>query len=169
MNPVSSSVHPLPQSIHFGFAALHLNDATQQRSLYSAIHISPGIVFSTFGASTILRNPNRFTLQTDDNEHIILAPEFLQYVNHSCDPNIFFDVTKMQLRSLKPVMPGDEFTFFYPSTEWDMSEPFECTCGGNSCLQKIRGARHLPWDVLRKYELSDFIKRKINQTHLYIA
>ena len=35
----------------------------------------------------------------------------------------------MRLTALRPISEGDELTFFYPSTEWAMAEPFECGCG----------------------------------------
>lgn len=67
-------------------------------------------------------------------------------VNHSCDPNVFFDLTERpsrtnprepadfpsswKLKTLdKGIKKGETLTFFYPSTEWDMGVPFDCLCG----------------------------------------
>jgi len=36
---------------------------------------------------------------------------------------------------------GDELTFFYPSTEWDMAQPFDCLCGAPTCRGRISGAK----------------------------
>ena len=30
--------------------------------------------------------------------------------------------------------------FFYPSTEWDMAQPFDCLCGSETCRGRISGA-----------------------------
>lgn len=38
---------------------------------------------------------------------------------------------------------GEELTFFYPSTEWDMDQGFSCFCGTGSCLGYIGGAKHM--------------------------
>ncbi|VDB93002.1 Bgt-4417-2, partial [Blumeria graminis f. sp. tritici] len=39
--------------------------------------------------------------------------------------------------------PGQELTFFYPSTEWSMDQPFDCDCRSQDCLGRISGARFL--------------------------
>ena len=82
-------------------------------------------------------------------------------INHSCDPNVFFDTTKMEVVCLKHIQPGEEFRFFYPSTEWEMSQPFVCNCGSSNCLQLISGAAQLSDDTLAKYRLSDFIAKQV--------
>jgi SET domain-containing protein len=40
----------------------------------------------------------------------------MQYINHSCDPNVAFDTTAFKLVALKDIKAGDELVFFYPST-----------------------------------------------------
>jgi hypothetical protein len=67
----------------------------------------------------------------------------------------------MQLIALKEIQPGDEFMFFYPSSEWDMSQPFDCFCGTPHCLQRIQGAAYLSDDEAMRYRLTNFIQQKI--------
>ena len=45
----------------------------------------------------------------------------------------------------RPLRVGDELTFFYPSTEWEMDRPFRCRCGAGEgkCLGWIDGAKVL--------------------------
>jgi hypothetical protein len=38
---------------------------------------------------------------------------------------------------------GEELTFFYPSTEWNMDQGFSCFCGTDSCLGYIGGAKNM--------------------------
>jgi len=38
---------------------------------------------------------------------------------------------------------GDELSFYYPSTEWEMTQSFDCLCGTASCLGKISGAKYM--------------------------
>ena len=91
-------------------------------------------------------------------------------VNHSCEPNVAFDLTstdkqKWHARALRDIHPGETMTYFYPSTEWDMEQSFECQCGApvrpglgrisylqlllmsygsiQTCLRYISGARYL--------------------------
>ena len=67
----------------------------------------------------------------------------------------------MQLVALKEIHPEEEMTFFYPSTEWEMIQPFSCYCGGSSCLRQIRGAAYLPKAVWKQYQLTDFIQNQL--------
>lgn len=147
----------------YTFVKVLQNKATGQKSLHASTRFNRGDVISPFSAGSTKRHPTYLTVQIADKKHITLVPEFLQYINHSCAPNVFFDTTKMELVCLKAIKPGEELTFFYPSTEWDMAAPFACNCGSRECLQIISGAAQLSLDILEKYRLTDFIRQKINQ------
>jgi hypothetical protein len=146
-----------------GFAEVWKNPDTGQQSLHATVSFSPGEVICSFHAGQTLQDASYLTVQLGEQTHITLQPEFLQYINHSCDPSVFFDTSLMQLVCLSEINPGDEFTFFYPSTEWDMAQPFTCYCGYTHCLKKIQGAAWLSDEALGHYRLTDFIKRKIQQ------
>jgi SET domain len=137
------------------------NTATGHKSMHTTEAFMPGDIISKFWAGSIQRTPTYLTVQVGDDEHITLQPEYLQYINHSCNPNVFFDTTSMLLVCLRPLVPGDELTFFYPSTEWSMVQPFGCFCESSNCLRHIQGAAHLSNEILSKYRLTDFIKGKI--------
>lgn len=81
----------------------------------------------------------------------------LAHLNHNCDPNVVVDTTKMEVRAARDIVAGENLTFFYPSTEWDMSSPFVCLCGSSNCLRLITGAKYLNLNVLSQY----FINRHI--------
>jgi hypothetical protein len=148
---------------HHTFANVLLNTSTNQKSLNATVAIQPGEVISKFHAGITQSYATYLTVQTGVHTHITLQPEFLQYINHSCDPNVFFDTATMELMCLKALQPGDELTFFYPSTEWDMSQPFVCNCKTAACLQLINGASHLDQSTLKKYRLTNFIKQMAQQ------
>ena len=80
-------------------------------------------------------------------------------MNHSCAPTAIVDVTKMEVRAIASIPKGSAVTFFYPSTEWDMAQPFKCLCGAKQCLGFIQGAKHVPRQVLRRYYLNQHIKQ----------
>jgi SET domain len=145
------------------FANVLLNNETNQKALFAAVSFSPGDVICTFSAGTTQSYATYLTVQTAADRHITLMPEFLQYINHSCAPNVFFNTTTMELVCLQAMQPGDEFTFFYPSTEWEMAQPFVCNCGNTACLQLINGASHLSVETLSKYKLTDFIREQVRQ------
>lgn len=128
-------------------------------------------------------------------------------MNHSCEPNVAFDLSsedpaEWHVRALKRIeadkdgkrgtgwldrstCPGTAdnasvVTFFYPSTEWEMDQAFECRCGTpvrdtgavpvdvheltgrsmQSCLKVIRGAKHLS---LGELELRGYVSPWIRQ------
>ena len=139
------------------------DERTGQRSLHAAKPFAAGEAISSFTAAEELLSPTYLTVQKDDDLHITLLPSFLQYVNHSCSPSAFFDTTLMQFVALKNITAGDELTFFYPSTEWEMAQGFECRCGCRDCLGLIRGAAFLPAEILMQYRLTDFIQRKLSE------
>ncbi len=145
------------------FANVLLNNASNQKSLHAAISFAPGEVICKFKADTRQSGATYLTVQTGTDQHITLHPSFLQYLNHSCAPTVFLNTSTMELCSLQAMQPGDEFTFFYPSTEWEMAQPFVCNCGHTGCLQLINGASHLSVETLSKYKLTDFIRQQVRQ------
>ncbi|MEL7036391.1 MAG: SET domain-containing protein-lysine N-methyltransferase [Cyanobacteria bacterium J06592_8] len=134
---------------------------TQSKSLYATTKFEAGQIITNFGHKEILDRPNYLTVQISDHQHIMLEPEFLQYINHCCYPNVFFDIKNWVLIALRTIDVGEEFTFFYPSTEWSMAQGFDCICQTENCLETIQGAAHLPLEVLSKYKLSEYISKKL--------
>ena len=78
----------------------------QQHALHAAQPIATGEVIGFFNAKENFARPSYLTVQIGIKKHITLMPEFLQYINHSCSPNVFFDTTLMQLVCLKPIAEG---------------------------------------------------------------
>lgn len=143
---------------------VYVNPLTEHHSLIATRPFAAGSVICSFSGEKVYSKPNRFTLQTGDGAHIRLLPDFLQYVNHSCNPNSFFDTDSFQLIALRDVEVGEELTFFYPSTEWSMAEPFQCICGETRCLGTIEGAAQMNRTVLAQYRLTTFIQHKLDST-----
>lgn len=141
------------------------NQLNNEKSLHSLKAYKASDIICQFGAAAILNQPNYLTLQVDIDKHILLHPTHLQYINHSCNPNVFFDTATYQLKAIKSIEIGDELTFFYPSTEWEMQQPFACTCGYKNCLQQIRGAKFLSSKAKEKYQLTQFIKQQFSSNN----
>ena len=150
----------------FPLAEVWQNAVTKEHSLHAAQAFTLNQVICSFAAATTLAHPTYLTVQTAINTHITLSPFYLQYVNHSCAPNVFFDTARMEFIALSAIQPGDELVFFYPSTEWDMQQPFNCHCGARNCLKVIKGATHLSSAQLKKYRLSNFV---LEQLKLHVS
>jgi len=132
------------------------NDDGYSRAV-AAVALAEGQMLASFGARETLSSPNYLTVQTGPDTHILLAPEHLQYINHSCEPNVFFDTTRMEIVALRDIAAGEEFTFFYPSTEWTMDRAFDCLCGSSACLGRIAGADRLDAEALERYAFNQHI------------
>lgn len=136
---------------------VHENPQTGYKSLYATKSFSADSLLSKFSFREKQNVPTQHSIQIGEEEHITLQPDYLQYTNHSCEPNVFFDTQRMEIQVLKDIEAGEEIRFFYPSTEWKMAESFECSCGSEQCLQRIQGAAYLTPSQLEKYRISDYI------------
>ena len=143
------------------FAEIRQCPTNGSKSLHATVGFMPGQIISNFSAKEILDSPNYLTVQISDREHIMLEPDFLQYINHSCDPNVFFDPSELVVTALRKINIGEELSFFYPSTEWSMDRGFDCLCSSEACLGSIQGAAHLPPNILAKYKVSQYIRQKL--------
>jgi len=130
------------------------------KSMFALQELSENTVISNFSHKEKLFKADRYSVQINETEHIILSPNYLQYINHSCTPNVFFDTTTMELKTLRTIKKGEELAFFYPSTEWKMTEAFNCICGSSACLGAIQGAAYLTYDNLKKHRFSKYILDK---------
>ena len=81
-----------------------------------------------------------------------------RFLNHSCAPNAQFDMERTALRALRDIEPGDELRVFYPATEWEMVESFECQCQAAGCIGLIKGAAQLPAQALEPHVLSRTVR-----------
>ena len=139
------------------------NPANKHYAIKAVKHFPFDSIVQVFSAKEYLQQPTYLSVQIDENKHIHLFPEFLQYTNHSCEPNTFFDTKKGEIIAIKEIAKNEEISFFYPSTEWSMSQPFKCFCNSLSCLGMIQGAAHLENNVVINYRFSDYIQKKLYQ------
>lgn len=144
------------------------DSSTGNRSLFSKTGFKPDDVISSFYWTAIQAEPSYLTIQLGEKQHISLLPSYLACVNHSCDPNAFFDIERKQLVCIKPISRGEEILFFYPSSEWCMARPFDCHCKSRHCLQKIAGAKYLTPDEQKRYRFTGFIQKKL-ATHYELS
>jgi len=143
------------------FANVVFDIETKQHALVATKSFEVKDELTSFSAGEMLSEPNYLTVQIGKNEHITLVPQFLQYVNHSCEPNVFFNTKSMKLVCIKKIEVGDELRFFYPSSEWEMAQSFICNCGAQDCLKLIQDAKFLTKETIEKHIFTDFIKQQL--------
>ena len=127
-----------------------LQDAGGRKGVYAARHFAPGEVLLPLDGIVVDR-PHRYSLQIAADRHLAPRAGFEDesawcFINHQCDPNCRIDVARMALVALKAVSAGDEVSFNYCSTEYDIASPFGCHCGAAGCYRQVRGFRHLSDD-----------------------
>jgi hypothetical protein len=113
----------------------------------------------------IVATPTKFTIQLDETRHVLTTNALWKSMNHACEPNVRIDVGTREMIAVRDIRPGEELTFNYNTTEWDMASPFPCGCGAPNCAGTIRGFRHLSAEQrerLRPY-LSPFIASRIER------
>ena len=112
----------------------------------------------------LLSTPTRRSVQIDEGHHVIGREETIGYLNHSCEPNTWIDVLEMCVRALRDIEEGEELTFNYLATEYEMYNSFHCDCGSARCFGTIRGFKYLTHEqqlALKSY-LAPYLKAKLN-------
>jgi hypothetical protein len=108
---------------------------------------------SAFGlAGAVSARRDRHSLQLGQDRHLhvptdeggVENPDFFwRYLNHSCQPNGYIDTAELTFVALRKIRKGEECTFNYLTTEFEMAVPFTCRCGAAKCFGLIRGSAHL--------------------------
>ena len=146
--------------------ALFFDAVINQYSLRTLKAFKANDIVQCFTAKEYLTAPTYLSVQVSDNQHIHLEPEFLQYLNHSCEPNIFLNTEQGSIIALRDIAMGEEICFFYPSTEWTIAQVFDCRCKTKSCLGMIEGANNLSHDIIKNYRFNSHILEKLNKLNL---
>ncbi len=129
------------------------------RSLITKQAYKKGEVMCSIPSENILDKPNRFTVQIARDKHTHVGK--LAALNHSCNPNVILDTERMLMIACRDIEKGEELSFFYPSTEWEMQAPFICLCGSANCIHVVAGARFLPLSTLERHYLNPHIREQM--------
>ncbi|KIE02585.1 Post-SET domain protein, partial [Metarhizium majus ARSEF 297] len=148
------------QPSHPAVQEVVINEQEFTTKSYSKVTLPPFAVFAklAFPPCTVADEPTYATVQMGRHSHFNLNSDLL-YINHSCEPSLIFDTGNMNvLVGPKGLKPGDELTFFYPSTEWHMNQPFTCLCGHPTCRGTISGAKDMTPQQLHGVWLNGHIR-----------
>ena len=95
----------------------------------------------------VVETASRYSLQVGRGLHLdlpagcgeqeIMDRYFWRFMNHSCEPNA--RVERRQVVAARDIAPGEQITFHYNTTEYEMAEPFRCTCGAGTCAGVVAG------------------------------
>lgn len=94
-------------------------------------------------AGVRVETAGRHSIQRGERDHVSGPGASWTFLNHACAPNAAVRFPASEVVSLRAIRVGEEITYNYLTTEWDMAEPFACGCGAPHCPGTVRGFRHL--------------------------
>jgi hypothetical protein len=152
-------------------SVLHIRTHHKYRSLTTKRAYRAGDIICPIPTAQLYDRPNQYTVQIGTNQHVEVRE--LSALNHACDPSVILDTTRLLVFAARDLAPESELTFFYPSTEWEMSSPFICLCGAPNCIHVVAGARFLPLSTLEGHFLNYHIRQQmfelLNQTERHLS
>lgn len=80
----------------------------------------------------------RQTRQLQTGLHLY-DPRFCGLLEHSCNPNVFLDMSELWLWALKDIHRGERLTMDFAATEDKLLRQFACHCGSSQCRGWITG------------------------------
>lgn len=87
--------------------------------------------------------PSRYSIQVGMTLHVHPTDAAWKFLNHSCRPNLVYVAEPRRFIATRAIAAGEELFFNYLTTEWSMSDPFDCRCGMPECRGRIEGFGHL--------------------------
>lgn len=86
---------------------------------------------------------SRYTRQLAPGIHVH-DPHFCGLLDHSCDPNVFIDMSELWLWALKDIRKGERLNMDFAATEDKLQRQFACHCGFHNCRGWIVGYEEMP-------------------------
>ena len=140
-----------------------LRNTAKGKSLFALEPIAGNEVVVAF-EKNFLDAPTETSMQVDEHVHQeATAPDALEnFLNHACKPNGYVEFLHLTYRALRTIEPGEELTFNYNATEWDMVKGFQCQCHCQGCYGRVQGWKYLTFVQQKEIEpwLSPFLMRK---------
>lgn len=107
-------------------------------------------------ARGVFTERNALTVAVGESLHLLMPEPFVR-LNHSCAPSAAFawpepayanagGAHESRLPSIiafRDISEGEEITFDYASTEWELASSFECNCKSSGCVGTVRGYKFL--------------------------
>jgi SET domain-containing protein len=126
------------------------------KALFARKDILAGsVIFNLKGR--VSRRANKYSVQLSSDKHVDFPlvrksnddlDYAWQYLNHSCEPNGYVNAAEYCFCALRNISKGEEITFNYLTTEYELAAPFRCGCRSVKCFGFIRGNKFLTADQI---------------------
>ena len=146
--PTPDGVYPFAElPVRLGFPSRAdfeiIDNADGSPAAIAALRDFPRISRICRASGHLLPYRCRHTRQLAPGIHVY-DPRFCGLLRHSCDPNVFLDMSELWLWALKDIKTGDRLTMDYASTEDKLLRQFACRCGSLDCRNWITGYDEAP-------------------------
>ncbi|UVK97986.1 SET domain-containing protein-lysine N-methyltransferase [Pseudomonas sp. B21-048] len=146
--PPSNGIYPFEElPLRLGFPSSDdfeiLNNAEGSAIAVMALREFPRISRICRVSGHLLPYRNQHTRQLAPEIHVY-DPRFCSLLSHSCDPNVFLDMSELWLWALKDIKKGDRLTMDFATTEDKLLRQFACRCGCPCCRGWIIGYDESP-------------------------
>ena len=116
--------------------------AGKGRGVFMMRRVMPGETVVCGRAIAEVDGPTRMSVALGWDRHVEMdAPATL--LNHHCEPNLGVRenaFSAYDFVALREIAAGEEVTFDYAMTEYELAAPLSCVCGAVDCAGTIR-----PW------------------------
>ncbi|MHC8385496.1 SET domain-containing protein [Pseudomonas sp. LB3P14] len=141
-------IYPSPElSVSLGFPSRKdfeiIYNANESAVAVAALREFPRISRICRVSGHLLPYRNQHTRQLAPGIHVC-DPHFSGLLEHSCCPNVFFDMSELWLWALKDIQKGDHLTMDFATTEDKLLRQFACCCGCPECREWICGYNEPP-------------------------
>lgn len=108
------------------------------RGLFTKAKVKKNEIFHRCQNYLIVPQPTFQSIEFGHRFHLI--DNVIANINHSCVANTVAIPEKKILIALRDIDEGEEVTLFYPASEIELCQPFDCRCDEANCLKQIRGS-----------------------------
>ena len=153
--PLPGNVEQPPNAI-YPFAELALSRGFPSRDDFEIIHNVSGSAVAIAAlrdfprisricrvSGHLLPYRNQHTRQLAPGIHVY-DPHFSGLLEHSCAPNVFFDMSELWLWALRDIRKSDHLTMDFSTTEDKLMRQFACCCSCPECREWICGYDESP-------------------------
>lgn len=138
------------------------------RKAIARVPLAAGTVINVF-REPVEGRPTMHTVQFDETTHV--APTLgAEFISHACAGTntrivVHDDRKAASFVVTKDVDAGEDLSFNYNTTEWDMNSPFPCECAdckASGVTRSVRGFKHLSNAdrMLIMNEVSPFVRQR---------
>jgi hypothetical protein len=125
------------------------------RGVIALRDFAPGEVVIVGRAVAVVPERTIYTVQIGVDKHVLLdEPAVL--TNHSCTPNAGVRNNSLDgydFIAMRPIRLGEEITWDYETTEYEIIAVTNCYCGSGQCRGGLRGFRYNSEYIRERYGL----------------